>query len=220
MVKSIRGGENRGGSALLLGLLAFLIVGLVFYFQRMHGSVHQIGKDGESNITPPWRQWHKLQTRIRVKPETIEGPGEYQNQLSEPMWLTSSVYDGEEHRGKVEMSIGTDGTVYGGWRGEFFVSKKVDFQVMGCDFKGTIDSAEIYIDEDGEEDDTQLFFLAKGYFTILESNSDGGTVRNLTGDAYLRGWISVENEIEGEMIYTSDTKNFYLYTFEGEAGDS
>ena len=76
----------------------------------------------------------------------------------------------------------------GSWGGEFFINKDVDFQVMSCGFEGSIDPMQVYSNE-GDEDPSKLFFIAKGHFMILETNNDNGRVRNLMGDAYARGWL-------------------------------
>jgi hypothetical protein len=37
------------------------------------------------------------------------------------------------------------------------------------------------------------------------------------GDVYCRGWIGTDNNVTGELILTSDEKNFYLYTWQKKA---
>jgi hypothetical protein len=88
--------------------------------------------------------------------------------------------------------------------------------VMSCGFKGSIDPKEIY-GKGGNEDPSKLFFITKGHFMILETNNKSGQVRNLQGDAYVRGWLGVDNAVSGEIIITSDKRNFYRYTWQGQA---
>jgi hypothetical protein len=52
---------------------------------------------------------------------------------------------------------------------------------------------------------------------ILETNNKSNQVRNLIGDAYIRGWLSPDNSVSGELIITTDEKNFYLYTWQTRA---
>ncbi len=208
--------RSRAGYAMLLGLLIVVVIGILIYYKTMFGPVYQIG-DGESDINPPWRQWHKMQVRLRKGP--IGQPTREQPQLSKPLEVQAKpVQDGED-RGEIKVIILPDGTVQGGWRGEFPVNKDVDFQVISCQFKGSIDPKQVYSNERGE-DPSKLFFIAKGHFAILEFNNDSGRVRNLMGDAYARGWLAVDNAVSGEIIITSDERSFYRYTWQGWAQEA
>jgi len=205
--------RSHGGYAMLLGLLIVVVIGMVFWYMNMYGPVYQIG-EGESAINPPWRQWHDMRVRLRKGP--LGHPTAEQPQLSKPLEVrTEPVQDGKD-RGEIKVVMLHDGTVQGDWGGQFFVSKDVDFQVMSCSFKGTVDPEQLYSDEQGE-DPSRLFFITKGGFSILETNDDTGRVRNIMGEIYVRGWLSVDNAVEGEIILTSDKKNFYLYTWQAQA---
>ena len=173
------GGSERRGYVLLLVLLMVVILGLAFFYMRMHGPVYQIG-EGESDIEPPWRQWHEMQVRLRREsfgPPTVEQP-----QLSKALEIRAWPEENGEGRGKIKVIMYPNGEVEGNWKGEFYVSKEVDFQVMTCKFEGNIDPEQIYSDEQGE-DASRLFFIAKGHFSILETDSESGRVRNLMGNA-------------------------------------
>ncbi len=204
-----------GGYALLLGLLIVVVIGVVMFYMRMYGPVYKIG-EGESDIKPPWRQWHKMQVRLRDGP--LGSPTEEQPQLSEPLEVQTWPVEDGNARGEIGVMILADGTVHGSWGGEFYINKDVDFQVMDCKFEGMVDPKQVYEDEEGE-DPSKLFFIAKGKFMILETNNDTGRVRNLMGDAYARGWLGVDDEVGGELIITTDERNFYVYTWEGRAGE-
>ena len=204
---------ERPGYALLLGLLITVVLGMILYYMRMHGPVYQIGK-GKSDIEVPWRQWHKIQVRLRKGP--LGPPTAEQPQVSKALQVAAKPRDDTQQRGQIALFILPDGTVQGQWSGQFFVEKKVDFQVMGCRFKGLVDPEQVYSDERGE-DPSKLFFIAKGHFVILETNDNSGKVRSLGGDIYVRGWLGLDNVVEGEIILTADEKNFYYYTWKGKA---
>lgn len=204
---------NRRGYALLLGLLIVVIIGMIIYFMRMHGPVYQIG-EGKSDINPPWRQWDKM--KIRMENEPIGRPTPSQNQLSKTLQIIAKPKQEDQDRGEFEIFISPDGLLKGVWAGQFYINKDVDFQVMSCSFKGNIDPKEVYKAND-IEDPSKLFFITKGHFMILETNSKSGQVRNLMGDAYIRGWLSSDNSVIGELIITADEKNFYLYTWQTRA---
>ena len=204
---------NPAGYALLLGLLIVVVIGMIIYFKFMYGPVYEIGA-GKSDINPPWRQWEKL--RIRMKSEPVGKPSGEQNQIRNPLVMESYCKQADNPRGEIKVFFDSDGKIQGSWTGTFHMSKYIEFQVMFCNFKGTIDPQEIYSDPNGS-DFSKLFFIATGSFTILEANNDTGTVRNLMGDAYIRGWLSRDNFVKGELIITADNKNFYLFSFENRA---
>jgi len=198
---------------LLLGLLIVVAIGMYIYYLNMHGPVLEIG-EGKSDIYPPWRQWHKMQ--VRLHREALGKPGAEQPQLAKPLEIEAEPMQDGENRGEIGMIIFADGTVQGGWSGEFRVNRDVEFQVMSCEFEGSIDPEQVYSDEDGQ-DPSRLFFITKGHFMILESNNDTGRVRSLTGEAYVRGWLDLENWASGEIIITSDKRSFHRYIWQGQA---
>jgi len=169
---------------------------------------------GESDIDPPWRQWHRM--RVERRGEPGEPPTAEQPQLSKPLKVKASPVQDTEQRVEIEVFIFPDGTIGGGWTGEFFINKDVDYQVMNCQFKSVIDSKQVYTDRQGE-DASKLFFIAKGHFVILETNNDTGRVRSLTGDAYVRGWLGTDYIANGQIVITSDEKDFFLFTWHGPA---
>ena len=206
--------RSRGGYAMLLGLLIAVVIGMILCYTRMHGPVYEIG-EGESDIEPPWRQWHKMQVKLNKK-KSLGLPSVEQPQLSEPLKIHAKVLQDGKKRGNISIALLDDGTVKGGWAGEFSVKKDVDFQVVNCNFKGRVDPKQLYIDDEGE-DPSKLFFIAKGHFSILEFNDDSGKVRHLMGDLYVRGWLGVDNAVSGEIIFTSDERNFHRYIWEALA---
>ena len=205
---------GRPGYALLLGLLALFVVGMLFYYKRMHGPVYQIGK-GKSDIAVPWRQWHAI--HVRTKKGHPPGlPTEDQPQITQTLQVAAEPNEDMRKRGQMTLVILPNGTVQGEWGGQFNINRDVDFQVMACRFNGFVDPEQIYSDELGE-DPSKLFFIAKGHFVILETNDDSGKVRKLGGDIYVRGWLGLDNLLKGEVILTADEKNFYLYTWKSKA---
>jgi len=127
--------------------------------------------------------------------------------------------DGEK-RGQIYVIILADGTVQGEWKGAFYIDQYVDFQVFNCTFEGLVDPEPVFKKDEEGEDPTKLFFITKGHFAMLETNSKSGKVRNLVGEAYARGWIDVDYMVDGELIITTDNKNFFRYTWQGEATEA
>lgn len=205
---------ERPGYVLLLCLLLLVVFGTLFWYKRSHGPAYQIGK-GESDIEVPWRQWHEIYVRTQ-RGHPPGKPTEEQPQIDRVLSVAAKPNEDTQQRGQMKLFILPDGTVEGGWYGQFNISKDVDYQVMACQFKGLVDPEEVYSDEQGE-DRSRLFFIAKGRFTILETNDDSGKVRKLSGNIYVRGWLGLDNLIEGEIILTADEKSFFLYTWKGKA---
>jgi hypothetical protein len=202
--------KNPAGYAMLLGLLIVVAIGIIIYVKFMYGPVYEIGV-GKSDINPPWRQWEKL--RIRLKTEPVGKPSAEQNQIAKPLMIETECKQADSSRGEIKVLFDTDGKIQGNWTGTFRMSKDIEFQVMFCEFKGTIDPKEVYSDPNGS-DLSKLFFIAEGSFTILEINNNTGIVRNLMGTSYVRGWLSKDNLVKGELIITADNKNFYRFNFE------
>ena len=210
--KFCTGGQR--GFAVLLVLAVTVVIVMLIYYMRMHGIVYRIGK-GRSDIEVPWRQWDELGVRKR-KGRPPGRPTEQQPQISMPLGLTADASEDGQSRGRLILFFLPDGTIQGQWGGQFPIRKDVDFQVMGGQFKGVVDPEEVYSDDVGE-DPSRLFFITKGRFMILETNDETGRVRNVAGHIYVRGWLCLGNVVEGEVILTSDEKNFHLYTWEGRA---
>ncbi len=180
----------------------------------MHGPVYQIGK-GKSDIAVPWRQWHNFYVRTQKgRPPGL--PGEDQPQISQALHVAARPNEDTQRRGQLAFTILPDGTVAGQWSGQFNISKYVDYQVMSCQFNGLVDPEQVYSDEQ-DEDPSKVFFITKGNFIILETNDGNGKVRKLSGNIYVRGWLGLDNVIDGEIILTTDEKNFNLYTWKGKA---
>jgi len=205
---------ERTGSVLVVGLLILLIVGMLYWYKRMHGPVYQIGK-GKSDIAVPWRQWHDIHVRTQ-KGHPPGDPTADQPQISKPMQVAAEADEEGQRRGQLVLSFLPDGAIQGQWSGQFKISKEVDYQVMGGGFNGLFDPEQLYCDEQGE-DPSKVFFITKGNFIILETNDGNGKVRKLSGNIYVRGWLGLDSLIDGEIILTTDEKNFNLYTWEGKA---
>ncbi len=204
--------NNRNGYVMLLGLLVIVVIGMLIYYSRMYGPIYQIGS-GESAINPPWRQWENMQDRLRKSP--IGVPAKEQPQLTETLIIKTIPIENDKKCGEIDIMIQPDGSIQANWKGQFFIDKNrdIEFQIVTCRLRGFIDPQQIYNDDKGENK-SKLFFLSKGSYSILETNEDTMKVRNLMGNAYIRGWINSDYSVSGELIVTSDEKHFYLYTFQ------
>jgi len=208
--------RRSGGYMMLLSMVVTMLIGLVFYIMYTNKGVDM--DSGDVNKTPPWRIWTK--NLIKLRDEPIGQPSEEQPKLDTALLYNSSVRDDSvedlDDRGSVELVIMPDGTVTGGWSGHYWISRTLDHQIMTSSANGNIIPEEVYSDDDGE-DPSKLYFITSGGFSILETNSDSGRVRNVMGDIYFTGWIDSEYNMEATVTITSDQRNFKAYDFEASA---
>ncbi len=201
--------RNRPASA-LVGLLIVIALVFLVYFVQWH--LRKTAKDPDVyHDLAPWKEWRLRQSS--QKPQ--EEPSEKQVKITESLAYDSNVRvkDGDEPRGEIYFLIKPGGSVLGRWYGTYHKERTASFQIMGGDFEGKVYPAKIYRDENGEEDPSQLYFLAKGEFLVQETNSKKGTVFNRGGQIYIRGWISPEHVSTGEITITSDEKYFETFTW-------
>ena len=73
--------------------------------------------------------------------------------------------------------------------------------------------AKIYRDEKGE-DPSKLYFLGKDKFMVHKTSADAKQYHIIGGDIYIRGWLSSDLSVAGEIIITSDEKYFETFVFQ------
>ena len=95
--------RQRRGSVLLLGLLVLVIVGMLFWYKRMHGPVYQICK-GKSDIAVPWRQWHDIHVRTQ-KGHPPGKPAEQQAQIPKTLQIVAEPNEDGRQRGQLTLMI-------------------------------------------------------------------------------------------------------------------
>ena len=211
--------KSRSGYVLLVMLL-FSVLLAVFISVRMNrgGPAIEMGV-GLTDETSPWEEWRDMQGRIEEW--RIGGPTDEQLELAKALVFNANLTKEGEDRGNIAMRLNHDGTIEGGWSGQFFVQPKVDHQVVGSVFKGNIDPEKLYYDEDEEtEDPSQLYLLCKGSFKILETNDESGKVRIVNGDIYVNGWVDTEYTARGKVIVTSDSKHIKTFNWEAKGKES
>lgn len=201
-LKRLLHAKRRGLVLLIMLLLIVVFCGIIWLdpFALMKGQ--------KGNM--PWNEEDRL-----VRPgEAIKPPKEGQPKISDNLLFAAETMQNDEKAGKVEIYVLTDGRIRGGWGGEYNPKPKIMWEVFEGDFKGNIDPSKIYSDENGE-DRSKLYFIARGNFLILETNSDSGIVRNLKGKIYVTGWLDQEYTASGNVVITSDKKSYESYNWRG-----
>jgi hypothetical protein len=199
-VRYIKSDNHRRGSAGII-LVIILVIAAVIFGLQMYRKSNMPNPDTAMNLAP-WIEW-----RLRHESQKTTGtPGDKQAKIKEMLRYDANVELAEikEPRGEIEMRIAPDGGVFGGWGGTYYDSKKDNFD-GGGKFEGKIYPGKIYRDEKGE-DTSMLFFLAKGQFLIQHMVAENNSVRVLTGDLYVSGWLSPDFSISSDITITSDEK--------------
>ena len=199
---------NRRGAVLLLMVLVIVVIGVLLWFDPFALS-------GSSDPEMPWNQLN----RIVERGEDVPAPSAEQASITKTLRFKADVMQEDAKRGKIEMTLSRDGRIKGGWSAEYDPRPNVNFQVMSDGFEGNIDPSKIYKDDYGK-DRSQLYFITKGKFIILETNSETRLVRSVKGYIYVTGWLDPEYNATGKIIITSDKKSYETFSWqaEGEEG--
>lgn len=200
--------RNRGDSSILaLFLIACLVCIVIFLKWYLKSPV----QDPDLHDYPePWKEW-----RVR---ESSEKPGQElsaeQPDISEGLKFDTNLSDKEskEHRGEMLLFVGPGGGVAGNWNGLYHKGRARNFQIMNGGFGGKVYPAKIYRSESGEEDPSMLYLMAKGEFLVLETDNEKGKVSSIGGDIYVRGWLSPDYMLSGEVTITSVGKEVEKFT--------
>ena len=190
---------RRKGVILILMLLLIVVFGTLIWLDPMsliHGSGSGI----------PWSE----ERRIVGLDGKVKQPKEEQPRILDNLIFEGRIVEDNDVRGGMSLFILTDGRIKGVWAGTYKPEPDITWEVQQSRFKGNIDPTKIYSDKDGE-DPTKLYFIAKGSFLILETNSKTGNIRTATGAIYITGWLNNNYNAVGKITITSDKKTYWEY---------
>jgi hypothetical protein len=203
--------KRRSGSALLL-LLLVIVLGVLIYSFGVHRN--DLKGEEQEDMSPedcPWAQESLIIDRDSG--QAAERPYPEQSQFTGPMEFVARVSHEGESRGQISLRIEPDGMVDGGWHGKYInKAENKDYEVMSGGCEGNIVPSMIYVDENGVEDKSKLFFISKGKFIlIVELNEHGHRLQHVEGYLYVTGWINPDMSASGELHLTSDKKSQIIY---------
>lgn len=200
-----RSHSERSGAALIIMVLIVVLIGALIWLDPM-----ALMKSESTGM--PWDEDHRL-----VRPdEQVEQPNVEQPEILEDLGFEGVIKeDLSPNIGGVNFYILTDGRVKGTWSGKYEPELNITWEVQGSRFKGNIDPSKIYSDENGE-DLSKLYFIAKGHFLILETNSVTDKIKTATGAIYLTGWLDNDYVAVGKVTITSDKKTFWEYYWQAK----
>ena len=159
-----------------------------------------------SGSAMPWNE----ERRIVGLDGEVKQPKEEQPRILDNLIFEGRIVEDNDVKGGVELFILTDGRIKGIWGGTYKPEPNITWEVQQSRFKGNIDPTKIYSDKDGE-DPSKLYFIAKGSFLILETNSKTNKVKTSTGAIYITGWLDNEYNAAGKITITSDKKTYWEY---------
>jgi hypothetical protein len=188
---------------------------VAFVVCMLAGAVIFLGPGIYRNLTmDPSLVWNNEELLVG-EDDTVSTPADEQPQFEMPLQFKSALTnDAGMSRGDVSFIVGSEGRLSGSWSGEFKFKQGVDHQIMKGEFYGNIVPSKIYCDENGQEDETCLYYYSKGQYLLLEYDNNTGKVRKFFGTIYVTGWINDQYVAKGEMIITRDKKDFKKYNFE------
>ncbi|MGA1980654.1 MAG: hypothetical protein ABSG99_08880 [Sedimentisphaerales bacterium] len=195
---------NRSGVILIIMVLIVCIIGAFIWFDPMaliHG-----GGSGK-----PWNE----ERRLVPVGEKVKQPKEGQPKISENLAFEGKIVENDDVKGVVGLFILTDGRIKGVWTGKYNPEPEITWEVVGSRFRGNIDPTKIYKDDSGE-DPRKLYFITKGDFLILETNSKTDKIKTASGAVYVTGWLDNEYNAVGKITVTSDKKTYWEYSWQSK----
>jgi len=195
---------NRSGAALILMLLVVVVIGVLIWLRPM-----TLMRSSTKGM--PWDE----ERRLVRHDEDVEPPKEEQPEILENL-VFRGLIETELDEGGITLYFLTDGRIKGVWGGTYKPEPEITWEVTGSRFKGNIDPTKIYRDEDGE-DPSKLYFIAKGGFLILETNSKTDRIKTATGSIYVTGWLDNEYKAVGKVTITSDKETYWEYLWQAKA---
>lgn len=208
-LRSRRGAAFRG-SALVVIIAIIILAGIILYFVDIPSRWPK--KDPNAVGLKPWEEWQIRESQ----PGNARGkPSEYQPELSEIIeFSVDAQAKGVEHtpRGTVSLVVQTDGTVSGGWGGNYYNDHQINFEGSGG-VSGYVCPSKIYGGGE-DEDESKLYFITKGKFVLHETDFEKSRFHIRGGDLYITGWINADYTAFGEVTITSDEKYFERFHWE------
>ncbi|MFA5238421.1 MAG: hypothetical protein WC476_01760 [Phycisphaerae bacterium] len=195
--------ERKGAALLIMLLLIVVFCGIIWFDPMALISGKSKGM--------PWGEERRL-----VRPgQEVKQPKEGQPKIVDNLVFKCPIVEDKEVKGGVVMYFLPDGKIKGAWGGTYKPDPDLLWEVTGSRFKGNIDPTKIYKDEAGE-DPNKLYFITKGNFLILETNSKTDKVRTATGSIYVTGWLDNKYNAVGKVTITSDKEKYWEYYWQAK----
>jgi hypothetical protein len=204
--------ERNSGYVLII-LIVIIGLGVLLFFLQKAGVFNPKPKDPNTPGIMPWAEW---KARQMLQAQSQSTP-------AEPDLAVSLKFDGnvrepqtQKGRGEIELFISSSG-VSGNWYGRYHKGPEEQYDITGAGFAGSFYLDKKFVDEDGNEDPTKLYFLCMGEFQMQQTGRR--IVKILSGEIYVRGWLDTDdNMLNGRIFITSNYKDYREFEFRGRAG--
>ena len=199
--------SNRRGSAVIGLIVVLLLIAIVLAAKWW---VKANVKDPDIVDLSPWKEWRLRESN----PKPVAPPSDQQPRITEAPFFDADAKLPEDNspRGNIRLIISPGGAVDGAWYGDYYNIREFFCDIMVGDFSGKVYPSKIYRNEEGEEDLSKLYFIAKGTF-LLQVTDLRKMLKHEGGDIYVKGWLDSEYNIVGEIIITSNEKYFETFVW-------
>jgi hypothetical protein len=196
-----------------LAILIVVVIMMLLMMMQMKTFFRTPSESGKSitDINRPWLQCDKILDSDRL----ITMPDPPKPDMSKPIRIVTKIHREENPRGGITIEFTPNGEVSGNWQCSYAHEDRT--YSYTADFKGNIDIEETYVDPDGKEDESKLFFITKGRFTKTTVNQSSDVSSETEGDVYVTGWLSPDHSAHGRITITTDETWSAVYTWNAGA---
>ncbi len=163
----------------------------------------------KSDPSLPWNEERSVLSRDRTSQFHLS---EYQPKLTHVLRYKAQVEQYVQPQGEINILIYPDGNVKGIWNGEYDRADDAHCLIMAASFAGNVDPTRKYI-ENGVQDLSKLYFFTAGSYNVFETARATGSISDVSGFLYVRGWLDSNYTAVGELVITRNKKTFGTFSW-------
>ncbi len=211
--------NNRSGYILLFLLVVAVLIlfGVMFGFKVRSGKAVKMEGVPEIN-NPPWQQWEKIWGQLARG--GLGAPDSLQPKIIETMAIKTLLFENKRDRGVIILKFNPDLSIEGAWTDSFYIdpNHSREFDLAECVIKGYLVPDETCADVEKRTEPNNIYFLARGKFTLVDYNHEINKTRAIKGYIYLSGWLLPDFMIrDGQAVMTSEDEHLRMFDFTGKA---
>jgi hypothetical protein len=208
--KKTQKARKSNGYAMII-LIVIIGLGILVFFLQKAGVFKPKLEDPNTPGIMPWAEWkarQMLQDQSQSPPAEPNIPGlKFSGNVTEPKTNDS--------RGQIVIYVGPQGAA-GDWSGTYYKGPEEMYDITSAGFSGDLCPDKKYIDEKGNQDPSEFYYLCMGEFQMQQTGRQ--IVKILVGEIYVRLWLDKDdNMLSGRLFITSDYKYYEEFTFRGRA---
>ncbi len=209
MHKTHRQRVGRNGGFIILGMVVVVAILLILYMMQV-STFFQGSAGGLSRRDNREKPWH-VEDRILGKETIIKMPKPPKPEIEDAFVLKANVTLQQDKRGVMRLDFADNGEVTGLWKCVY--THKDRRYSYNAAFAGNIDVDVMYSDDDGE-DESQLYFIAKGSYTQIIYMESTNTRTTVKGTVYVTGFLKGDYSASGLLTVTTDREWFADYEWQ------